>query len=138
MTATTVYTSGDVGGEVSGSATVGANAFFAVVSQDPTPSTTFLLYSTYLGGSSTDAANGVAVAALNQVYVAGTTNSWDFPWHDNLQAFNGAGDAFVAKFDPTMAGAKSLIYATPLGGTSPPGGAKERPRSRAVAAPAWP
>jgi Beta-propeller repeat len=108
---------------VTGSSTVGANAFLAVVSQDPTPSTTFLSYSTYLGGSATDAANGVAVAALNQVYIAGTTSSWDFPWHDNLQAFNGTGDAFVAKFDPTMAGAPSLIYATPLGGTSPTGGA---------------
>jgi hypothetical protein len=108
--------------ETTGSSTVGANAFLAVVSQDPTPNTTFLSYSTYLGGSATDAANGVAVAALNQVYVAGTTSSWNFPWHDNLQAFNGAGDAFVAKFDPTMAGASSLIYATSLGGTSPAGG----------------
>ena len=50
------------------------------------------------------------------------TSSWDFPWHDNLQPFNGAGDAFIAKLDPTSAGSASLIYATPLGGTSPVGG----------------
>ncbi len=56
------------------------------------------------------------------MYVTGKTTSWDFPWHDNLQPFNGAGDAFVAKLDPTSAGSASLIYATPLGGTSPTGG----------------
>ena len=98
-----------------------ANAFLAAVVQNPVTGMTSLAYSTYFGGSAADAGRGVAVAALNAVYVAGTTISWDFPWHDNLQPFNGNGDAFVAKFDPTGAGASSLIYATPLGGTAPPG-----------------
>jgi Abnormal spindle-like microcephaly-assoc'd, ASPM-SPD-2-Hydin/HYDIN/CFA65/VesB-like, Ig-like domain/Beta-propeller repeat len=99
-----------------------ANAFLAVVAQDGITGATSLAYSTYLGGSARDAGQAVAVAAPNQVYVAGTTSSQDFPLHDNLQPFNGAADAFVAKFDPTSSGAASLIYATPLAGTSPPGG----------------
>ncbi|MGD1211965.1 MAG: choice-of-anchor D domain-containing protein [Candidatus Acidiferrales bacterium] len=97
-----------------------SNAFLAVIAQGAT-GTMSLLYSTYLGGSSSDAGQGIAVAAPNAVYIAGAATSWDFPWHDNVQPFNGAADAFIAKFDPASAGAASLIYATPLGGTSPPG-----------------
>jgi hypothetical protein len=99
-----------------------ANAFLAVVGQDALSGQTSLKYSTYLGGSETDAGQGIAVAAQNAVYVTGRTTSWDFPWHDNLQPFNGAGDAFIAKLDPASAGSASLIYATPLGGTSPTSG----------------
>ncbi|HEX4074864.1 MAG TPA: choice-of-anchor D domain-containing protein [Candidatus Acidoferrales bacterium] len=94
-----------------------ANAFFAAVGQSATGQTS-LLYSTYFGGSGADAGQSVAVVAPNQVYVGGTTSSWDMPWHDNVQPFNGQAVAFVAKFDPTSAGTASLIYATPLGGTS--------------------
>ncbi len=94
-----------------------ANAFLVVVGQGATGQTS-LLYSTYLGGSAADAGQSLAVIAPNQVYVGGTTTSWDFPWHDNIQPFNGRQVAFVAKFDPTSAGAASLAYATPLGGTS--------------------
>lgn len=98
-----------------------ANAFLVVVGQDALSGQTSLKYSTYLGGSEADAGQGIAVAAQNAVYVTGKTTSWDFPWHDNLQPFNGAGDAFIAKVDPTSAGSASLIYATALGGTSPTG-----------------
>lgn len=94
-----------------------ANAFLAVIGQSATGQTS-LLYSTYIGGSAADAGQSIAVIASNQVYVGGTTTSWDFPWHDNIQPFNGQQVAFVAKFDPTSAGAASLAYATPLGGTS--------------------
>ncbi len=98
-----------------------ANAFLTVVAQDALSGQTSLRYSTYLGGSATDAGQGIAVAAQNVVYLTGKTSSWDFPWHDNLQPFNGAGDAFIAKLNPTAAGSASLVYATPLGGTSPAG-----------------
>jgi Beta-propeller repeat len=98
-----------------------ANAFLTVVAQDALSGQTSLAYSTYLGGSAADAGQGIAVIAQNAVYLTGQTTSWDFPWHDNLQPFNGAGDAFVAKLDPTSSGSASLIYATPLGGTSPAG-----------------
>ncbi len=99
------------------------NAFFAVVNQNGETAMTSLAYSTFLGGSEGDVGSGIAVAAGNEVYLTGTTASWDFPWHDNVQPFNGASDAFVARFDPTQSGNASLIYATPLGGTSPAGGA---------------
>lgn len=97
-----------------------SDAFLTVVAQTAqgVPS---LAYSTYLGGSQTDAGQSISVAAPYGVYLAGTAKSWDFPWHDNFQPFNGYGDAFVAELDTTSAGAASLIYATPLGGTSPPG-----------------
>jgi hypothetical protein len=95
-----------------------ANAFLAVVAQNAITGQSSLAYSTYIGGSRTDAGQGVAVAAPNAVFVTGATTSPDLPWHNNLQAFNGAGDAFLAKLDPTSPGAASLIYVTPLGGTS--------------------
>jgi hypothetical protein len=97
-----------------------SNAFLTVVAQTA-QSVPSLAYSTYLGGSQADAGQSISVAAPYAVYLAGTAKSWDFPWRDNFQPFNGYGDAFVAELDTTSAGAASLIYATPLGGTSPPG-----------------
>jgi hypothetical protein len=98
------------------------NAFLTVIAQDAVTAQTSLAYSSYLGGSETDSGFSIAVAGPGSVYVAGRTNSPDFPWHDNLQPFNGSADAFLAKFDPTSSGAASFIYSTPLGGTAPPGG----------------
>ncbi|MGH9712219.1 MAG: choice-of-anchor D domain-containing protein [Candidatus Acidiferrales bacterium] len=98
-----------------------ANAFFAAVAQDATSGMTSLNFSTYLGGSESDTGTSVAIVAANVAYVAGKTTSYDFPWLDNFQPFNGAEDAFVAKLDPTAAGAASLVYVSPLGGTAPPG-----------------
>ena len=92
-----------------------ANAFFPVIAQNPSTGAATLAYSTYLGGSASDSGLGLAATSFNSVYVTGTANSWDFPWHDNLQPFNRSADAFVAKFNPSVAGAASLIYATPLG-----------------------
>ncbi|HEX2776144.1 MAG TPA: choice-of-anchor D domain-containing protein [Candidatus Acidoferrales bacterium] len=97
------------------------NAFLAVISQNATTGTTSLAYSSYLGGSETDTGQSVWFGAVNQVYVAGTTTSFDFPWQDNFQPFNGNSDAFVSMLDPTSAGAASLLYSTPLGGTAPIG-----------------
>jgi hypothetical protein len=83
---------------------------------------TSLLYSTYLGGTQSDSGLSVAAVAPNALYISGKTTSWDFPWFNNLQPFTGNEDAFVAKFDPTASGPASLIYATPIAGTAPPGG----------------
>jgi hypothetical protein len=95
-----------------------ANTFLSVVAQDATTGVTSLAYSTYLGGAGSDTGLGLAVRAANAVYVTGGTTSWNFPWLDNLQPFNGNQDAFLAKLDPTTPGSASLIYATPLGGTA--------------------
>ncbi len=61
-------------------------------------------YSTYLGGSSFDAANSIAVDTRGNAYVAGVTLSTDFPTEGPLQASAaGAADAFVAKVSPASA-----------------------------------
>jgi Abnormal spindle-like microcephaly-assoc'd, ASPM-SPD-2-Hydin len=98
-----------------------ANAFLSVISQDPTTGMTSLAYSSYLGGSETDTGQSVWFDAVNEIYVTGTTTSWDFPWQDNFQPFNGDSDAFVTMLDPTSSAAASLLYSTPLGGTAPVG-----------------
>src|SRR3984885_12865301 len=98
-----------------------ANSFLSVIVQNAITGVTSLAYSSYLGGSETDTGQSVSFVALNRIYVAGTTTSWNFPWQDNLQPFNGDSDAFVALLDPTSPATASLIYSTPLGGTAPVG-----------------
>jgi photosystem II stability/assembly factor-like uncharacterized protein len=53
-----------------------------------------LVYSTYLGGSSTDTASGIGVDATGNAYVTGTTFSTDFPTANPLQPVNASGPAF--------------------------------------------
>jgi hypothetical protein len=90
----------------------GSDAF--VTKLDPTGSE--LVYSTYLGGSGNDdEAYGIAVDQFRNAYVAGYTNSGDFPTKNALQPFSAGGyDAFVTKFDSSGA----LVYSTYLGGSS--------------------
>ncbi len=79
-----------------------------------------LLYSTYLGGSSVEFGNGVAVDSTGNLYVTGQTGSADFPTANPLQPVNGGGyDAFVAKLDVT---GSTLLYSTYLGGSQFDGG----------------
>jgi hypothetical protein len=62
-----------------------------------------LAYSTYLGGSGSDFTNGIAVDATGCAYVAGHTNSTDFPTRNALQGTSGGDyDAFVAKISPAV------------------------------------
>lgn len=49
------------------------------------PSGSNLIYSTYLGGSGSDAAIGIAVDAANNAYVTGLTTSTNFPVQNPLQ-----------------------------------------------------
>lgn len=94
-----------------------SNAFLAVIAEDGNSLAPSLSYSTYLGAGS-DSAFGIFVLAPNQVYLAGETTSAFFPTFSTLQAFSGASDAFVAKFDPILSGASSLVYSTLLGGSA--------------------
>jgi hypothetical protein len=94
-----------------GGSNAGTDAYVAKL--DPTGSA--LLYATYLGGSDDDFGFGMAVDRWGNAYVTGGTNSSDFPTVKAVQpTFGGAGDAFVAKLDPT---GSALLYATYLGGS---------------------
>jgi uncharacterized repeat protein (TIGR01451 family) len=77
-----------------------------------------LLYSTYLGGSNSEAHENhpdIAVDATGSACVVGDTDSEDFPTVAPLQAqYGGSNDAFVAKLSPS---GSSLAFSTYLGGT---------------------
>ncbi|HTW57142.1 MAG TPA: SBBP repeat-containing protein [Terriglobales bacterium] len=93
-------------------------AFVAKI--DPTGST--LLYSTYLSGSGGgEAATGLAVDASGNVYLAGNTNSTDFPTYNPFQSAcathtqaGACSTAFLTKISPT---GDSLVFSTYLGGS---------------------
>jgi Beta-propeller repeat len=73
-------------------------------------------YSTYLGGTGADSAQGVAVDAAGNAYITGDTFSPDFPTADPLQPAPGgsmASDVFVTKLN---ANGSALVYSTYLGG----------------------
>ena len=74
-----------------------------------------LSYSTYLGGSASDAGLGIAVDGGNNAYVVGSTSSTNFPTASAVQASaGGAGDAFVARVHD---GGTTLDWSTYLGGS---------------------
>ncbi len=84
------------------------------------PTGSALVYSTYLGGSSNEGGNGIAVDFSGNAYVTGQTTSTNFPTASPLQASSGGEqDAFVAKLNP---GGSALIYSTYLGGSIPDSG----------------
>ncbi len=81
------------------------------------PAGNALVYSSYLGGSTYDAVNGIAVDAAGNAYVAGYTDSPNFPTAAALQparAGTFGNDAFVAKIN---AAGSALTYSTYLGGS---------------------
>ncbi len=83
---------------------------------DPT-----LAFATFLGGAGNEEARAVAVDPSGNIYVAGATDSSNFPvtskaFQRTYGGDTGAyldGDAFVAKLDPTGA---TALYVTYLGG----------------------
>ena len=88
-------------------------------------------YSTYLGGTGDDFANGIAVDADFNAYVTGRTHSADFPGpKDNFYVAKtlpgvpvpppaGGSDAFVTKLEPY---GRYVIYSVYLGGSGDEGG----------------
>ena len=91
---------------------------FALGSYDPAYPLTIdptLTYSTFLGGSSGESIVGVQVDAQGNIYVAGQTDSSDFPTQDPIQpALRGSYDVFISKLNPA---GNALIYSTYLGGS---------------------
>jgi beta-propeller repeat-containing protein len=81
-----------------------------------------LVYSTYLGGTSGERGEGIAVDGSGRAYVTGVTFSADYPTTPDAfdTSFNdGVQDAFVTKLN---ASGSKLAYSTFLGGTSPDAG----------------
>jgi photosystem II stability/assembly factor-like uncharacterized protein len=74
-----------------------------------------LSYSTYLGGSAQERANGIAIDSHGNIIIVGETYSADFPTMNAAQGRAGFGDVFVAKLTPS---GDALVYATYLGGSS--------------------
>jgi uncharacterized repeat protein (TIGR01451 family) len=72
-----------------------------------------LVYSTFLGGTSFDEANGIDVDAAGAAYVVGYTWSADFPLVNPFDATIGASEAFVTKLS---ASGDALVYSSYLGG----------------------
>ncbi|MCS6804168.1 MAG: SBBP repeat-containing protein [Acidobacteriota bacterium] len=72
------------------------------------------LYSTYLGGSQSDQALGIAVDRNRFAYVTGSTISNDFPRARDLQrTLEGDRDAFISKLAED---GRELLYSTYFGG----------------------
>jgi hypothetical protein len=75
-----------------------------------------LRYATYLGGSASDAGNGIAVDVSGNAVVAGDTTSTNFP--TTALAYQGANasksDGFITKMNATGTG---LVFSTYFGGS---------------------
>jgi hypothetical protein len=73
-------------------------------------SATTELFATYLGGSNSDSANGIALDTDGSIYVVGTTDSVDFPVTQGAfqNALGGGTDAFLIKIGPNSAPAVAV------------------------------
>ncbi len=82
-----------------------------------------LIYSTYLGGSSADYGNGVAVGSEGVAYVTGDTKSADFPTQNPIQGSHGNADDPIIVSHPDVfitkvnASGSAMVYSTYLGGS---------------------
>ena len=85
-----------------------------VVKLSPTGS---IIYSTFLGGSGLERGYGIAIDSSGSVYVAGRTQSDDFPTVNALShTLRGGEDAFIARLNSE---GSALIFSTYFGGSSP-------------------
>lgn len=75
-----------------------------------------LVYSTYLGGSGTDDAYGIAVDLQGNTYVVGDTQSSDFPTRNAFDTLGGTDFNYKAFVTKVNAFGNSLLYSTYLGG----------------------
>jgi hypothetical protein len=85
------------------------------------PTGTALVYSTFLGGSGSDRAVGIAVDSAGDAYITGSAGSTDFPVTSNayqttnLAAFNNGAVVFVTELNPA---GSAEVYSTYFGGAN--------------------
>ena len=81
------------------------------------PDASEIVFSTYLGGQSLDAPNGIVIMADGSISICGFTGSTDFPTSSNaIQANNnGPPDAFVSQLSES---GDTLRYSSYFGGSS--------------------
>ncbi len=95
--------------------TLGGSKDAFVAKLNPDGST--LLYSTYLGGTNTDASLGIAVNSSGEAFVTGYTLSDDFPmvtpYDSTYNTGIALGDCFVTRLNTT---GDALVYSTYIGG----------------------
>ena len=74
------------------------------------------VYVTRIGGTGTESGNAIAVDSSGNAYIAGETDSTNYPVPGSpIQGQNaGADDAFISKINPT---GTALVYSTYLGGS---------------------
>ena len=95
---------------------------------------TNVLYCTLLGSRNQSTARGIDVDILRRAHLTGSIRApgnpnslqtGDFRPKNALQSRFGGGltDAYIARFDASLAGSNSLLYATYLGGTNDDAGA---------------
>lgn len=121
--------------------TLGADAFTMVNGFQPSfqgavdgfiaklNSTGSIVYSSFLGGSSTDSALDIGLDSTGNAFVVGYTISSNFPVKNALtgqgarDSSNCANcfDAFLTKFDTGLTGANSLLFSTYFGGSGSEG-----------------
>lgn len=96
------------------------NVRFSLADYDRTQPLTIdpvLNYSTYIGGEALDTADGIALDAAGDAYIAGSTTSTTFP-QMNAEAGTPAdialGTAFVSELNPT---GSALVYSSYIGGS---------------------
>ncbi len=75
-----------------------------------------IAYSSFLGGSGNDGTSDLGVDATGNMYLAGTTGSFDYPLMNPLQGTkpNGLRSIFISKLNPA---GSALLYSTYLGGS---------------------
>jgi hypothetical protein len=97
----------------------GRDAFVTKMEANQLTNVEELQYSTYLGGGSDDQAVGIAIDSAGNFYVAGTTDSANFPLKDQFQGDQPQSDGFVAKFDPRTA--PTITCPAPVTAANDPG-----------------